>query len=125
LHPRDAQLAHILLHDGALHTSDILQWRLDARLAVLAACDTAVGSILAGDEQMGLPHAFLIAGAETVLASLWTIDDQMAADFLTAFYDELNTTGVPSTALRHTRKRIYDQAPQPLHWGAFVLIGNG
>lgn len=122
--PAQAALSAILLHEGELLLHDILTWRLQADLVVLAACDTAVGHVHAGDEQMGLPHAFLIAGARSLLASLWPVDDALAATFLAAFYQALAAEGGhPSRALTMARQAVAESGALPLAWGAFTLIG--
>jgi len=123
-HPDHALLSHILLYDDALYVSDILGWRLSARLVTLAACDTAVGHNWAGDEQMGLPHALLIAGAESVLATLWPTDDLASATFLQIFYRRLQTGAASVAAALREARMIYSQEQSsPYEWGSFTLIG--
>lgn len=115
-----------MLADDALYVSDILGWRLNARLVTLAACDTAVGHNWAGDEQMGLPHALLIAGAESVLATLWPIDDEASAVFLRIFYERLQAGAVSVAAALRQARMIYSQEhPSPYEWASFALIGLG
>lgn len=119
-----AALSAIILHGGELLLPDILAWRLSADLVTLAACDTALGHVQAGDEQMGLAHAFLIAGAKALLASLWPVADAATAHFFDVFYTALAAENAsPAQALTVARRALAAEAPSPLAWGAFTLIG--
>lgn len=119
-----AALSAIILHGGELLLHDILAWRLQADLVTLAACDTALGHVQAGDEQMGLAHAFLIAGAKALLASLWPVADAVTAHFCAVFYRALAAGGAtPAQALAETRRTLAAENPSPLAWAAFTLIG--
>ncbi len=124
LHPSQAYLSHLLLSDGVLYTPDILQWHLQADAVVLAACDTAVGQVWAGDEQMGMAHAFLTVGADTVVATLWPVADAPTAAFFRRFYAAL-AAGAPGYAagLLAARRQTAAQEPQPFAWAAFVQLG--
>ena len=121
--PYHTMLSHLSLYEDEAYVSDILHWRLDAELVTLAACDTAIGHYWPGDEQMGLPHAFLIAGARRVLATLWPVSDEASAHFLDAFYQNLNESASVAAALRQTQIAHRHQNPSPFHWGFFTLIG--
>lgn len=124
LNPSHALLSYILLYDDMLYVTDILRWRLNAKLVTLAACETAAGHSWSGDEQMGLPHAFIIAGARRVLASLWPVDDAMSAAFLQTFYQHLHKNHISvAEALQQTRVTHAKQTSSPYLWGAFTLIG--
>jgi len=124
LHPYHAQLSHILLNEGVLYVSDILKWRLTARLVVLAACDTAVGHILPGDEQMGLPHAFLVAGADSIVASLWSVTDAATASFFHHFYQVIAPGDcTPAEGLSQSRLNTHKTHPSPYNWAAFTHVG--
>ena len=75
-----------------------------------------------------LAKAFLTAGAETVIATLWPIADQFAADISKHFYDKLTTPGVrPSEALTHAKKRLKEldstQGHYQSYYAAFVCYG--
>lgn len=124
LNPYHSHLSRLLLWDDDLFIADILRWRLHARLVVLAACDTAVGHSFDGDEQMGLPHAFLLAGADALLASLQPVADEAATAFMAAFYGALAADGVsPAQALQSARRQVAALHPSPFSWSAFTLVG--
>lgn len=122
-HPHHPHLSHLVLADRALTVADILGWRLQARLVVLAACETAIGHVYSGDEQVGLPHAFLLAGAETVLATSWPVPDEATADFLDDFYAVLATEAqTPAQALSVVRRHTAGHSAAYV-WGAMGIVG--
>ncbi len=121
--PHRAMLSHLVLYDDNVYVSDILRWRLNAELVTLAACDTGIMHHWPGDEQMGLPQAFLIAGARRVLAALWPIQDKLSAAFLDRFYEHLGETRSVAEALRRTQRHYHRQQSSPFRWGAFTVMG--
>lgn len=124
LNPFHSHLSRLLLWDNDLFVADILRWRICARLVVLAACDTAIGHSHVGDEQMGLPHAFLLAGADTLLASLQPVADEAIAAFMAAFYDAFASNSIsPAQALQSARRHIAARRPSLFDWTAFTLVG--
>jgi CHAT domain-containing protein len=102
---------------------DILGLKLNSSLVVLSACETSRGRLLPGEGVLGPAQAFLQAGAATVLASYWRIDDQSTSRFMQQFYRYLLTEHLPaSTALR--RAQLDQATSSPVHdWAAFSLYG--
>ncbi len=122
-HPHHPYLSHLVLADRELTVADILGWWLQARLVVLAACETAIGHVYSGDEQIGLPHAFLLAGAETVLATSWPVSDEAMAAFLDGFYAALAAEAqTPARALWVARRHAAGHSTAYV-WGALDLVG--
>jgi CHAT domain-containing protein len=126
--------------NGILEAWEIVdQLQLDADLVTLAACVTALGPELSGEGLMSLSFAFQIAGARSVLASLWSVDDESTAELMTRFYRYL-LAGVPKAeALRAAQSElirgpipVQSQAggiemrdfTDPYYWAAFQLIGD-
>ncbi|MFT7581676.1 MAG: CHAT domain-containing protein/tetratricopeptide (TPR) repeat protein [Myxococcota bacterium] len=112
--------------DGRLRLSDIHSLRLNARLVVLSACETALGREVRGEGLVGLTRGFLAAGADQVLASLWRVDDRAAATLMGHFYRALyGAQQSPSAALRSAQAamRADPRWSAPHHWAAFVLYG--
>ena len=73
----DAIMAGARVFDGLLTVREILQeWRLDADLVTLSGCQTALGREIPGEGHMGLAYGFLLAGARSLLVSLWQVEDQ-------------------------------------------------
>jgi CHAT domain-containing protein len=113
----------ILLHDGDLTFADILDLTLEAQLVVLASCEGALGRHFGGDEIMGLAQAFFHAGARTVVASLWPVEDGSTRDFMERFYRHLDAGRGASRALRLARREMAEAGHAPYNWAAFVAIG--
>ena len=109
--------------DGWLTAEEIAGLDLQADLVVLSACDTGRGRIT-GDGVVGLTRAFLVAGADTVVVSLWQVPDDATATLMVAFYEQLAATGNKAQALREAMLTTQAQYPDPRNWSAFVLVGE-
>jgi CHAT domain-containing protein len=110
--------------EAAFRLLDILELKLRARLVVLSACDTSRGRLLPGEGVLGLAQAFLEAGAESVVASYWRVEDGATAPFMVRFYRYLLVDRLPAaTALRRTQ---LDEAADAhsFAWAAFTLYGG-
>jgi CHAT domain-containing protein len=112
----------VVLADGGLDLAAIRRLRLTAQLVSLSACETGLGLRVRGEGVIGLPHAFLAAGARAVVVTLWRVEDQTAADFMTDFYREIAGGRQPAEALRVARERR--RGEHPSRWAAFVLVGR-
>jgi CHAT domain-containing protein len=112
--------------DGFLQAREIYNLRLASDLVVLSACQTARGRVLAGEGVEGLARAFLYAGARSVVASLWDVNDEQATRFMESFYRYLSEGKSKSEALRAAKLDFLNGAPSaaPRDWAAFVLIGD-
>lgn len=102
-----------------------------SRHAVLSACDTGLGTIKAGEGVFGLRRAFQVAGARTVIMSLWSVDDQATRAWMRALYEgrlskQLNTAdAVRGAALSVLQqRRLSGQSTHPFYWAAFVAAGD-
>ncbi len=118
--------------DGILTAEEIAGIDLEGvDWAVLSACDTGVGEIKVGEGVFGLRRAFQIAGAKTVIMSLWPIEDEATRQWMTTLYSE-HFVGGKSTpeavraatleALRNRRAK--HQSTHPFYWGAFIAAGD-
>ncbi|WP_337907163.1 CHAT domain-containing protein [Iningainema tapete] len=108
--------------DGWLRTEEIQNMKLKADLVVLTGCDTALGKIT-GDGVIGLSRAFLVAGADSVIGSLWAVDDMATAFLITEFYGNLSKNTDKAGALRQAMLETMKKYPNPRNWAAFTLIG--
>jgi CHAT domain-containing protein/tetratricopeptide (TPR) repeat protein len=100
-------------------------------LVVLSACETALGKRQAGEGMLSLTRSFRVAGAKTVISSLWQVRDDSTKELMLAFYDRLWTQGESKLdalrgaqleMLRRNREKHGDMLPAT--WGAFVLTGD-
>ena len=110
-------------YDGFLTSREIAQLHLVANLVVLSACDTGQGRIT-GDGVVGLARSFMIAGANTVIVSLWAIPDAPTAELMVTFYQQLVQHGDKARALREAMLKTQKLHPDPINWAAFTLIGT-
>jgi len=113
--------------DGVLWAHEISALRLTAKLVVLSACDTGLGSAIHGEGLVGLSHAFFRAGAPRVVVSLWRVDDAAAVELMTRFYRGLLQEGLPAAdALRRAQlsMRADSRWQRPFYWAGFVLQGE-
>lgn len=113
-------------HDGRLTALDVVELPLATDLAVLSACETARGRVVRGDGVVGLPRAFLAAGAPRVVVSLWRVDDAATAALMKRFYG-LWKDGRSSAAaaLRQAQAdvRAEKRWEDPAYWAAWQLWG--
>jgi CHAT domain-containing protein len=115
--------------DGVLTADELALLDLGScELAVLSACDTALGTISAGDGLLGLRRSLRLAGATRSLTSVWRVDDAATQRCMQAFYEELwQRERAPAAALRAAQlamlRRAREAGGQALvgTWGAFVL----
>jgi CHAT domain-containing protein len=94
-------------------------------LVTLSACETGLGEIKHGEGVYGLQRAFLAAGAESVLMSLWKVSDEETATFMIELYRRLSQGLSVREAYRQTLREMQKRFPAPFHWGAFVLLETG
>jgi CHAT domain-containing protein len=109
--------------DGLLTVGKLYSMRFDTDLVTLSACETGLGKIANGDDVVGLTRGFLYAGAATIVASLWKVDDQATSDLMRAFYANLSRSG-KLDALRQAQLELKAKRPQPFFWAPFQLLGS-
>lgn len=99
-------------------------------LVVLSACNTALGRRSEGDEIIGLSRAFMYAGAPSIIASLWAVDDQSTALIMQRFYKYLKegsytkTTALKASQISLLYDTEYPEFHHPHYWAAFEVIGS-
>ena len=110
--------------DGALEVHEVYGLDLSrADMVTLSACQTQLGSQSNGDDIVGLSRAFIYAGAPTVVASLWSVDDEATAALMQAFYTHLKEGMGKAQALRRGAIRPAPRRGAPAV-GAPVLLGS-
>ncbi len=111
--------------DGLLQVREIVGLDLSDRLVVLSACRSATGPVLAGEGLMGLARGFFVAGARTVVGSLWPLRDEEAALLFDRFYRHLAAGRSVAAALAAARRQGIEQGG-PVHaWAGVVVLGDG
>lgn len=112
--------------DGYLRLGDIYKLKLSADLVVLSSCDSALGKDLESEGIIGLPRGFLYAGARSVIASLWKVNDEATATLMSSLYARIQRGEGPGSALRGAQLEMVNdqQWSKPYYWAAFVLQGD-
>jgi CHAT domain-containing protein len=133
--------------DGVLTMSEAQQLKLSARLAVLSACDTGRGERIVGEGALSISRAFLLAGADAVVVSLWPVDTAATTQLMVALYDKMAKGATAANALQAVKlemMRASAAAPapaprglvlegvkpqpasyaHPFYWSAFVVVGG-
>jgi CHAT domain-containing protein/tetratricopeptide (TPR) repeat protein len=113
------------LADGPLTLRDAAALPLAGLRVALSACETGLGRIAPGEELVGLVRGFLMAGAGSVLATLWTVDDASTAALMARYYAGLRAGEAESQALRAAQRAVRESHPHPYHWAPFVVHGAG
>jgi CHAT domain-containing protein len=108
----------------ALEASTLNLW--GTRLVTLSACDTGVGEVRNGEGVYGLRRAFLLAGAETLVMSLWPVRDSVTREMMTAYYTGLRQGLGRGDALRHAQLAMLAQKTRrhPFYWASFIQAGE-
>jgi CHAT domain-containing protein len=109
--------------DGVLTVGDLYSLHWDADLVTLSACETGLGRVANGDDVIGLTRGFLYAGARSIVASLWQVDDAATERLMMSFYRNLETHD-KREALRLAQIETRARYPQPMYWAAFQVVGR-
>ena len=110
--------------DGMLDSAEVLTLKIHANVVVLSACETAVGRLEGQEGIATLSRAFLLAGAHTVISTLWTIDDTFSGFLMSQFYAGIASGQTISVALRnassshreHSDLKLCPVDGQPTRW---------
>jgi CHAT domain-containing protein len=112
-------------NDGPLEVNDV--FGLDLRktnLVVLSGCQSQRGNRTRGDDVIGLSRAFIYAGSPSVIASLWSVDDDATQQLMIAFYMHFKEGLSKAEALRSAQADVRRKYPNPFYWAGFVLTGD-
>lgn len=117
------------VEDGLLTAEDVTGLDLlDTELVVFSACDTGLGEVRVGEGVFGLRRAFVLAGAKTLVMSLWKVPDEQTRELMEDFYRRIlgadgKTPQSRADALRDAQLAMKAKHPEPLYWGAFICQG--
>ena len=122
--PDNPMFSALQLSDSRLSRLDLNRMDLKMELLTLSACHTGSAVAVGGDELLGLVRGFLLAGARSLLVTLWEIDDAAAKDFMRSFYREVGQGERLAGALRTAILELREHYPHPYYWAPFLLVGD-
>jgi CHAT domain-containing protein len=109
--------------DSLLQVREIRNLRLNANLVTLSACNTGVGPV--GEEGVAnIVNAFIEAGSQSVVSTLWELEDHATTHLMTVFYDHLGRHEEKAEALRQAQLQMLNSGAPPYYWAGFVLDGE-
>jgi CHAT domain-containing protein/tetratricopeptide (TPR) repeat protein len=108
----------------ALEAANLNLW--GTKLVTLSACDTGIGEVRSGEGVYGLRRAFVLAGAETLVMSLWPVSDYVTREMMTGYYRGLQTGLGRGDALRQTQLAMLARPNRrhPFYWAGFIQAGE-
>jgi CHAT domain-containing protein len=113
--------------DGLLQAREILDLRLNADLVTLSACESGTGQISGQEGVASLARPFLVAGARSVVANVWSANDDFTHSLMKAFYTHLAAGQDEGSALRQAKLDMiqnFGKNATPYLWGGFVVVGD-
>ncbi len=121
-----ADTTHI--NDNSLYAYEIYDLELPSRLTVLTACETGKPSFQPGEGMVSLAHAFDYAGSESLITSLWRIDETASAAILDSFYKQLGSGLSKDEALRNAKLEYLSASRgrglHPQYWAGLIIMGD-
>jgi CHAT domain-containing protein len=116
------------IEDGYLKTYEIYGIPLKAKMVVLSSCNTGTGLLYSGEGILSLARGFIYSGSQSVVMSMWEIEDRSGTEIVRMFYSNLKKGNSKSVALRKARIAYLNKADQlrshPYFWSALVVYGN-
>jgi len=111
--------------DGILQAHEIYPLDIRADLVVLSSCFSGFGEIDPNEGNLGIYRSFLIAGANSVIVSLWNVEDESTSILFAKFYEYLSTGKSKTEALNLARLYLMEETDfsHPFYWAPFVLYG--
>ncbi len=114
--------------NNSLYTYEIYDYNLSSNLTILTACETGKPTYQSGEGMISLAHAFNYAGSESILTSLWKIDEQSSSKIIELFYNNIASGLSKDEALQKAKLEYISNAPgrtiAPHYWAGLVLIGD-
>ncbi len=116
------------INDGYMNTRELYAMNIPAKMVVLSACNTGSGNIISGEGVLSLASGFFYAGAQSLVMTLWTANDQSTASIMDDFYKNLSHGNAKSVSLRNAKLSYLEEADalrsHPYYWAHFVINGN-
>ena len=112
--------------DGRLTARELMETPVSASILVLSSCDSASGTVAAGEGIISMTWAALVAGCPTVVASQWQVASQTTTEIMSAFHRELRRGGSVAASLRTAQLSASraTASAHPYYWAAFVVVGR-
>ncbi len=116
------------LENELLYVHEIYNMELECELVTMSSCSSSFGDVKQGEGLFSLTRAFLFAGAQSVLGTLWQIQDKATAKLMKYYYRNLSQEKGKSEALRAAKLAYIDESSNveahPYYWSSFILVGN-
>jgi len=93
-------------------------------LVVLSACDSGSGAQINAGESFGFQRTFFLAGAKTLIMSLWSVEDKITTEFMISFYSNWVKNGDKFLSFRLAQQQIKTKYRYPFYWGGFIIMDS-
>ena len=112
--------------DSYLYANELYGLNLNAQMVVLSACETGIGELRKGEGVYGLTNSCFYSGAQSVVTSLWNVNDRATSTLFNSFYTSLKDGQRKDVAMQKAKTEYLDKTkyPDPFFWAAFVPMGN-
>ncbi len=115
-------------NDNILRTNDLYVAGINARLAILSACESGVGEVNSGEGTFSIARGFALVGVPSIIMSLWNVNDNAASELMLKFHDELSQGQSTARAINRVKRQYISTADEytshPYYWSAFVALGE-
>jgi CHAT domain-containing protein len=122
--PDNPLFSRIHLAGSYLTLYDLFQLQLPAEVVTLSGCSTGLNLVSSGDELLGLVRGLLAAGAQSLLLSLWDVNDRATTEFMELFYKHLLENQAKALAFQRAVTELRERYPHPYYWAPFFLVGG-
>lgn len=125
----EASEPSIEFYDKPLYLSQLYALRIPADLAVLSACETQAGEVARGEGLMSLARGFAYAGARSLIAGFWQVNEQSTAQLFSLFYENIGKKMTKAKALQaaklaYLKSDLPNARKSPYYWAGFVMVGQ-